>query len=61
MKCSNCGASNPADAKFCGGCGQELEAAESSGAAGKSTWENVFKWIGIVVVGFVVLVFLAGL
>ncbi len=58
MKCSSCGASNPADAKFCGGCGQELEAAQGNG---KSTWENVFKWIGIVVVGFVVLVFLAGL
>jgi uncharacterized membrane protein YvbJ len=61
MKCSDCGASNPADARFCGDCGHAIEAAPKAGGAQKSTLENVFKWIGIVVVGLFVLAFFAGM
>ncbi len=59
MKCPECGKSNPASAKFCGGCGHQLEAAQASGGGG-SSWDNVFKWIGIGFVGLFVLGLLTG-
>jgi hypothetical protein len=63
MKCPECNADNPATAKFCGSCGSRIEAAEQGGGAttDKSTWDNVFKWIGIVVVGLFILGLLSGL
>ncbi|MEQ8354791.1 MAG: zinc ribbon domain-containing protein [Kiloniellaceae bacterium] len=56
MKCPDCGAANPAKAQFCGGCGKKFEAA----SGGASTWESVFKWIGIAVVGLFVLGIVSG-
>lgn len=55
MKCPDCNASNPKDAKFCGACGHALKAPASNEESGEFTWDNVFKWIGIGVVGLVVL------
>ena len=62
MNCPDCGASNPAGAKFCGSCGNQLQAPPAASDAGKkSSWDNVFKWIGIVVVGLFVLGMLSSL
>ncbi|MGF1629752.1 MAG: zinc-ribbon domain-containing protein [Kiloniellaceae bacterium] len=61
MKCPDCGSKNPADAKFCGDCGRKIESAGKGGGSGGASWENVFKWIGIVVVGLFVLGLLAGM
>ncbi len=60
MKCPECQADNPAAAKFCGACGHGL-AVETPAASGGGTWDNVFKWIGIGVVGLFVLGLLAGM
>lgn len=60
MKCPECGKGNPASAKFCGSCGEQLEAAQSSGGSSAGTWDSIFKWIGIGFVGLVVLGLLGG-
>ena len=52
MKCPDCGAANPAGAKFCGDCGHQIQAPKAEGG---SSWDSVFKWIGIAVVGLFVL------
>ena len=55
MDCPQCGAENPADAKYCGTCGHAIKITQQSGTSTKAKWENVFKWIGIIVVGLIVL------
>lgn len=60
MNCADCGAVNPADAKFCGDCGQRIEVARKAEGSGSSSWDTVFKWIGMGVVGLFVLGLLAG-
>jgi uncharacterized membrane protein YvbJ len=57
MNCPDCGAVNPDDARFCGDCGQRVkrakEPARQEEAKQGSSWDSVFKWIGVsVVVGF---------
>ena len=61
MKCSDCGAKNPAGAKFCGACGSEITSAQKGGTAVVTPWDNTFKWIGMIVVGIFVLAFLSNL
>lgn len=68
MRCPDCGAANPAAAKFCGDCGHRIGADEPAAqpvtqppvATGGSSWDSVFKWIGIGVVGLFVLGLIAG-
>jgi len=68
MNCPDCGARNPADAKFCGDCGHRIEADEPARkppaqppvATTGVGWDAIFKWIGIGVVGLFVLGLLAG-
>lgn len=60
MKCPECSKSNPASAKFCGSCGHKLEAAQKSGTSSGTSWDSVFKWIGIGVVGLFFLGILSG-
>jgi len=54
MNCLDCGAVNPNDARFCGDCGHRIEGAKESPRQEKAkqgtSWDSVFKWIGIVVV-----------
>lgn len=68
MRCPDCGAANPAAAKFCGDCGHCIGSEDPpnnpvtqppAGPVG-SAWDSVFKWIGIGVVGLFVLGLLAG-
>ena len=65
MECSKCGAANPANAKFCGDCGHVMASARNTapeaGKSGGTSWDSVFKWIGICVVGLFVLGLLAGM
>lgn len=62
MNCPNCGAGNPDGAKFCGSCGNQMQAPPAPGGGGKkSSWDNVFKWIGIFFVGMFVLALLSSL
>jgi len=70
MICPDCGATNPAGAHFCGDCGHRIEAAPPPPqkpvgtvpvGTGGVTWDAVFKWIGIGVVGLFVLGLLAGM
>lgn len=61
MQCSKCGAANPADAKFCGDCGQPIASTPAKEKSGGTSWDDVFKWIGIGVVGLFVLGLLAGM
>ena len=60
MKCPECGKANPASAKFCGGCGHQLEAAQKTEASSGGSWDSIFKWIGIGFVGLVVLGLISG-
>lgn len=68
MNCPDCGAANPADARFCGDCGHQIEAAARPPKrkppppqpSQPFSWDSVFKWIGIGVVGLFVLGLLAG-
>ena len=53
MHCPHCGAENPADAKHCGDCGEETKFV-SSGV----DFDKIFKWIGIIVVVFIILILL---
>ena len=55
MYCPHCREGNPDDAKFCGACGQKL-ALNEIGRVG-----TIFKWIGIIVVGFLVLLMLGSM
>ncbi len=62
MNCPDCGANNPAGAKFCGSCGNPMQAPpspEGGGSDNKSSWDSFFKWVGIVVVGMFVLALLS--
>ncbi len=62
MKCPDCGAANPDGAKFCGSCGNQIQApAPPGGSEKKSSWDNIFKWIGIFFVGMFVLALLSSL
>lgn len=61
MNCPDCEASNPEGAKFCGSCGNQMQAPQQAGSDSKSTWDNVFKWIGIAVVGLFILGLLSSL
>ncbi len=61
MNCPDCGASNPGGAKFCGSCGNPMQAPQQVGGGSKSSWDNIFKWIGIFFVGMFVLALLSGL
>lgn len=45
MKCKNCGVENPNDAKFCRGCGKNLN------KSGKN-FSNILFWISLVVSGY---------
>jgi hypothetical protein len=67
MNCPDCGARNPADAKFCGDCGHSIAIAPPPEPQPQPPvdpvgfgWDAVFKWIGIGVVGLFVLGLLAG-
>jgi hypothetical protein len=51
MKCPHCSAKNPDGAIFCGDCGKTLVAATPSG----TSLEDIFKWIGLGVVGLIIL------
>jgi hypothetical protein len=64
MDCPDCGVSNPDGAKFCGSCGNQMQSQAPptpNGGGSTSSWDNVFKWIGIVVVGLFILGLLSGL
>ena len=54
MNCLDCGAVNPNDARFCGDCGHRIEGAKEPPRQEKAkqgtSWDSVFKCIGIVVV-----------
>ncbi len=54
MNCPDCGARNPAGAAYCGECGEEIKPAQETGGSGGSSWDNTFKWIGMIVVGLFV-------
>jgi hypothetical protein len=65
MNCPDCGARNPADAKFCGDCGHRIDADVPAARQPRAQppgvgWDGIFKWIGIGVVGLFVLGLLAG-
>jgi len=58
MNCLDCGAVNPDDARFCGDCGHRIEGKEPARqekAKQNTSWDSVFKWIGIIVVAGLVL------
>jgi hypothetical protein len=62
MNCPDCGADNPAGAKFCGSCGNQIQAPPTPGGSEKkSSWDNIFKWIGIFFVGMFFLALLSSL
>jgi hypothetical protein len=59
MNCLDCGTVNPDDARFCGSCGHPIEGAKGPArqeeAKKDTSWDSFFKWIGIGVVGALVL------
>lgn len=62
MNCPRCDAVNPDDAHFCGDCGYRIEGAKEPArqkdAKQNTSWDSIFKWIGIIVVVGVVLALL---